>query len=532
MSDETFEGSDEAGATQEPNVTIPTPLPPPPVAMPLQRVPAGYDISAPQAPQAPQAPPLPPAGPGPFYAPGTLGGTPPLGGPPASPPPPMAPPNWAFRTDPPSSGGVPSGPAQPAHRQWGALIAVGAAVVTLAAGVGIGHAAWKSGSSTPLSNQSLGGTSGGGAASPNGIGGTGSGSSSSSGSSASSGPKDVSSIAKKVDPGLVDVNTTLAYQEEEAAGTGIVLTSNGEVLTNNHVIEGATTISVTDIGNGKTYSASVVGYDRAKDIAVLQLHNASGLQTANIGNSDKLAVGQDIVGIGNAGGTGGTPSAAGGTVTALNQSINASDEGDSSSEQLTGLVETNADIQAGDSGGPLVDASGQVLGMDTAASAGFSYQSTDQSSGVQGYSIPINEATSIAKEIEASDASSTVHIGSTAFLGVQVEPVSDSISNSPFGQGYGYGYGNNNSGSGSSSSSGSSSGAEIVVTVTSGPAQEAGLAPEDVITSVDGKTVTSPDDLTDLLAPYHPGDKVTIGYTDASGTTHTTTVTLSSGPPQ
>ena len=109
------------------------------------------------------------------------------------------------------------------------------------------------------------------------------------------------------------------------------------ILTNNHVIDGATTISVTDVGNHKTYTASVVGYDRTGDIAVLQLHNASGLQTANLANSSSVSVGEDVVGIGNAGGTGGTPSAAGGTVTALGKSITASDEGDGSSEQLTGF---------------------------------------------------------------------------------------------------------------------------------------------------------------------------------------------------
>jgi len=127
---------------------------------------------------------------------------------------------------------------------------------------------------------------------------------------------------------------------------------------------------VTDVGNNKTYTASVVGYDRTKDVAVLQLHNASGLTTATLGNSSNASVGEDVVGIGNAGGTGGTPSAVGGTVTALNQSITASDDGDGTSEQLSGLIETNADIQPGDSGGSLVNTSGDVIGMDTAASAG------------------------------------------------------------------------------------------------------------------------------------------------------------------
>ena len=249
-----------------------------------------------------------------------------------------------------------------------------------------------------------------------------------------------------MDPGLVDIDTTLGYQQEEAAGTGIVLTSTGEVVTNNHVIDGATTISVTDVGNGKTYSASVVGYNRTKDIAVLQLHGASGLNTATIGNSSSVSVGEDIVGIGNAGGTGGTPSAAGGTVTALNQSITASDEGDGTSEQLTDLIQTNADIQPGDSGGSLVDTSGDVLGIDTAASAGFSFQSSGQSSGNQGYAIPINEAITIAKEIEAGTSSSTVHIGATAFLGVEVAQ-STCGGNTGGGGGSGFGFGGGGFGS-------------------------------------------------------------------------------------
>ena len=177
-----------------------------------------------------------------------------------------------------------------------------------------------------------------------------------------------SQIASRVDPGLVDVKATLGYQQATSLGTGIVLTSNGEILTNNHVINGATAVSVTDIGNGKTYKATVVGYDESHDIAVLQLSGASGLTTATTGDSSTVGVGNSVVALGNAGGAGGTPSVAAGAVTALNQSITASDESSGSSEQLTGLIETNADIQAGDSGGPLVNSHGQVIGMDTAAS--------------------------------------------------------------------------------------------------------------------------------------------------------------------
>ena len=177
-----------------------------------------------------------------------------------------------------------------------------------------------------------------------------------------------SQITSKVSPGLVDVVSTLGDENGEAAGTGMVLTSTGEVLTNNHVIDGATSISVTDIGNGRTYKASVVGYDKTQDVAVLQLQDASGLTTVSLGNSATVSTGQSVVAIGNAEGKGGQPSVVTGSVTALNQSITASDEGSGSSEQLTGLIETNAPIEPGDSGGSLVNSAGQVIGMDTAAS--------------------------------------------------------------------------------------------------------------------------------------------------------------------
>ena len=489
------------------------------------------------------------------YAMGALAGNPMLGDAPASP----------FGGPSPTNPGAPVWAAPPApaaagttnHRVRNGLLAGAAALAVLGAGIGIGHATTENnGSSTqafapssgsshlPSGSGSSGGTSRGSGSSGNpfgngspfggifgGSGNSGGNSGSgNSGSSNSSGPSDADAIASKVDPGLVDINTTLGYQQEQAAGTGIVLTSNGVILTNNHVINGATSISVTDVGNHKTYTASVVGYDRTKDIAVLQLHNASGLQTATLATSSNASVGQNVVGVGNAGGTGGTPSAAGGTVTALNQSITASDEGDGTSEQLSGLIETNADIQPGDSGGALVNTSGEVLGVDTAASAGFSFQSNDQSSGNQGYAIPINTALTIARAIEAGSGSSTIHIGQTAFLGVEINAASDNSGNGDQGgDGGGFGgfLGGNSGNTGSSAS-----GASIASVVTNGPAQEAGLAQGDVITSLGGKTIGTANDLTGDMGVYHPGDKVTIGWTDGSGQTHTATVQLSSGPPQ
>jgi S1-C subfamily serine protease len=229
-------------------------------------------------------------------------------------------------------------------------------------------------------------------------------------------------------------------------------------------------------------------------------------------------------------------------VTALNQSITAQDQGDGTSEQLSGLIETNANIQAGDSGGALVNTSGDVIGVDTAASAGFSFQSNGQSQGNQGFAIPINTALSIARQIEAGKGSSTIHIGTTAFLGVEISP-NGSSSNSGSGSSGGGGgnssgpfgglFGGNSGSTGNTGNSGSSgTGAAVAGVVTNGPAQEAGIAQGDVITSLGGKTVNSADDLTRDMGSYHPGDKVQVAWTDANGQTHTSTVQLSSGPPQ
>jgi S1-C subfamily serine protease len=438
---------------------------------------------------------------------------------------------------------APGTPASGAHHVRNGILAGVAAFALLAGGVAIGHAATNNsnlssapssgstrlpsgsgnGSGNPFGNGSpFGGAFGNSGNSGNGNSGNGN-----SGSSGGSGPSDASAIAAKVDPGLVDINTTLGYAQQQAAGTGIVLSSNGVILTNNHVINGATKISVTDVGNQKTYTAKVVGYDRSHDIAVLQLQNASGLQTAPLATA-QASVGQDVVGVGNAGGTGGTPSAAGGTVTALDQSITANDQGDGTSEQLTGLIETNADIQPGDSGGALVNTSGQVIGVDTAASAGYSFQFNGQSQGNQGFAIPINTALSIARQIEAGNSSSTVHIGETAFLGVEISPQGGSGSGD--NSGFGGIFGGN---SGNSGNTGSSvSGAAVAGVVTNEPAQEAGIAQGDVITTLGGKSIDSANALTKAMLTYHPGDKVTIGWTDSSGQNHTASVQLSSGPPQ
>ncbi len=251
-------------------------------------------------------------------------------------------------------------------------------------------------------------------------------------------------IAAKVDPGLVDVVSTLGYQNGEAAGTGMVLTSTGEVLTNNHVIDGATSIKVRDVGNGHTYSAKVVGYDKTHDVAVLQLVNASGLTTVSLSSSG-VSNGQKVVALGNALGKGGTPSVATGKVTATGRTITASDEDAGNAEQLHGLIQTNAGIQPGDSGGPLVNTAGDVVGMNTAASSSISttaYGTQSQQPATQAFAIPISHATTIADQIEAGQASSTVHLGTTAFLGVEVSSSSSAGSTGGYGSPDGGSYGN------------------------------------------------------------------------------------------
>lgn len=365
-------------------------------------------------------------------------------------------------------------------------------------GLGLGHSVWRvSTSNTPIASNNGGtGTNGGtGNSSQNPFGST---------SPGASGPSSttVSAVAGRVAPALVDIDTNLYQNSGEAAGTGIVLNSDGLVLTNNHVISGAAQITATDIGNGKTYPAQVVGYDRTHDVALIQLQGAHGLETATLGSSSHISVGTDIIGIGNAGGVGGAPTSVGGTVTDLNQSITATDEASGSTEQLSGLIQVNADIQPGDSGGSLVNLRGQVLGIDTAASQSFSFQSDTG----QGFAIPINQAVSIAKEIESGHSTSAVHIGSTAFLGVYVCTTT---------------------GDGCTVSQG---GATLAKVVANGPAAAAGLGANDLVTSLGGQPVTSASSLTELLVPYHPGDRIEIGWSDSTGVTHRGEVTLGSGP--
>jgi S1-C subfamily serine protease len=371
----------------------------------------------------------------------------------------------------------PSGPPERPFRSRGVV----ATVVTLALvagglGVGIGYAihgvppAQSSSQSPPQS----GGAAGGGTGASN--------------------PTSLSAIASEVAPELVNINTTLAYQTAMGAGTGMVVASSGRVITNNHVIAGATSIKATDLGNGKTYAASVVGYDVSDDVAVLQLQGASGLPTVSFSKS-QTRLGDRVIAIGNAGGRG-TPTAAAGVVTGLDKAITAQSELSGTTEHLSGLIETNAAIESGQSGGPLVSSKGRVVGMVTAGSPDFAFSQGAS----QGYAVPAAAFRSIATDIVNGKESGGVHVGATPFLGVRVSSVQGT-------------------------------GALVVQVLSTSPAAGGGIQPGDLIVGLAGQAVRSPDTVSAVLGAYHPGAQVDVQLLDPAGQQRSVTVTLVAGPP-
>ncbi len=312
---------------------------------------------------------------------------------------------------------------------------------------------------------------------------------------------DTSRATKAQSRGIVEITTVLKYEGAKAAGTGMILTSNGEILTNNHVVEGSTSIKATVASTGKTYKARVVGTDKKDDVAVLKLTNASSLKTVRT-DTDQVDVGDQVVGIGNAGGTGSLTAAAG-KVTALNQQITTMSEGTADSETLAGLIQTSANVQAGDSGGPLVDTDGEVVGMDTAAST-----NSQTGASTSGYAIPIASALKIADTIESGHETNTVSIGYPAFLGIEL-------------------------GRATGETTGRSSrvdGALVAGVIPSTPAAAAGLQAGDVITQVGNTSIGSAKKLSATLDGYDPGQSAVVHWTDVAGATHQATVTLVNGP--
>jgi S1-C subfamily serine protease len=374
----------------------------------------------------------------------------------------------------------------PPHRARGRRALAGALAGIFLVGIGAGVAAARltdssvpSGSSTSLLPTTLPGDStGGGPTSP-------------------STPTDTSGVAAKVTPGIVNINITLGGGGG-AAGTGMVITSTGEVLTNNHVIDGETSIKVELPSTGHTYDAHVLGYDLTEDIALVQIDGGGTFHTVSIGNSSSVTVGQAVVALGNALGRNTTPAVTTGNVSALNQTITASDQSGVDVETVSGLIQVDAPIQPGDSGGPLVTSNGDVIGMDTAAeSAGGRF--TQQTSTIA-YAIPINKAIQVVKQIQSGHGTNLVHIGNTrALLGVETQE---------------------------------SNGAVQVVMVQGGsPAAGAGIGVGSMITALDGTAVSSNSALRNAIMAHNPGSSVSVSWTDTAGNSHTATVTLGSGPP-
>ena len=429
-------------------------------------------------------------------------------------------------------------PEPPRKRRRG-RVAVYAVVALLAAGLGaaatVGLSGGRAGLSTGVSSHQIPGPQ-------NDAGNTGNGS------------LNKAFVGARVEPAVVDIDAAIQYSGGTSSeGTGMVISADGLVLTNNHVIDGATTIKATLATSGKVFRATVVGYDSTHDVALLKLDGATRLRAVAVGNSSQVTLGTPVLALGNAEGQGGLPSLAEGIVNSLNKTISPTDESTGATETLHGMLQTNADIVSGDSGGPLANSAGQVIGMNTANAS-----SSQGSSSVLGYAIPINTALSVAHQIAAGQASATVQIGLPGFLGVLVP---QSNSTSPVQQAQQQrqqiqqqqGTGLPGSGTGSGTGSGkpprrvacsnddgdtsvpssiapASSGALVDGVLCGTAAATAGLVSGDVITAVNGQAVTTPGSLTAMMSGFRPGTKVTLSWETAGGQRKRGTLTLGAAP--
>ena len=309
---------------------------------------------------------------------------------------------------------------------------------------------------------------------------------------------DISAIAAKINPAVVDINTVVG--SGRAAGTGMIITSSGEVLTNNHVVDGSSTIRVTVAGRSQVFTAHVIGVNPSADVAVIQIEGVSGLPTVNFGSSSKVKIGDSVVAIGNALGQGGTPDVSQGSVTALDQAIAASANG-AKPERLTGMSQTDATIYPGDSGGPLVNSSGQVVGMITAGQVqGFRTSASNIN-----YAVASDTFLNIVNQIRSRSSNPAIIYGQVGYIGVSAQTL-DAAMATQLGLNV-------------------SSGALVRSVVPGSPAEGAGIARNSVITAVGGSQVTTVDSLGTAIRVHKPGEKVSISWVNQSGP-HTATLTL------
>jgi putative serine protease PepD len=297
---------------------------------------------------------------------------------------------------------------------------------------------------------------------------------------------DVQAILAKVQPGVVYVHTQASqggrFFPTTGAGTGVILSADGEVLTNAHVVAGATSIKVNVGTETQTRDATLIAADSANDIALIRITGASGLPTVTLGSSGDLRVGDDVVAIGNALDLKGGFTVTRGIVSALNRSIDSQD-----GSQLTGLIQTDAAINPGNSGGPLVNAGGQVVGINTAVSG--------QAQNI-GFAIAID---GIKAKLDALRAGQSTATQPRAYLGVS----SQAVDGTP--------------------------GATVTDVGAGTPAASAGIQAGDVITAIDATPVTDPDTLGTAIGGHKPGDRVTVTLQRA-GAKRTVQVTLGTRP--
>jgi S1-C subfamily serine protease len=293
---------------------------------------------------------------------------------------------------------------------------------------------------------------------------------------------------------IVNINGTVPGGR--IAGTGMIISSDGTVLTNNHVVAGTSDLTAQVGAHGRVYNAIVIGVDPTQDVAVIRLQGASAMPTVPLETSGVVNLGDDVTAEGNALGHNGAPVVVTGQVISLDQTLTVRSEGNDTVNELAGLIQFNAPIQPGDSGGPLLDMLARVIGMDTAGSP-----TTGDQTATYGAAIPIDTAIGIAHQIIAGTSSPYIQSGHSGVLGLTVADTS------------------------------TRDGAKVISLTGGEAAALAGIALGDVITTFAGTTITSAADFQAASQGWRPGDQVSIAWRDGSGTAHTASATLSAGPP-
>ena len=285
-------------------------------------------------------------------------------------------------------------------------------------------------------------------------------------------PDSVAGIAARVLPSVVSIETM--SKDGGGSGSGFVIDPNGYLLTNNHVVADALTIKVI-LNDGREFAAKILGRDESYDLAVLKI-KVTGLKALQFGDSDKVQVGDSVIAFGSPLGLSGTVTQ--GIISAKDRPVTAGD--DNSSTSFISALQTDAAINPGNSGGPLVDATGAVIGVNSAiASLGSSLGSQTGSIGL-GFAIPINQARKTADQL-IRDGKATYPV-----IGVLVDM--------------------------NSTSGGALISDKASAILAGGPAAKAGLKPGDLITAIDGIKINTPEELIIQIRTHNVGDEVTITY--------------------